>query len=284
MLNQLKELWQKIDKKLKLSTLGTLFLRAQVGYVGPTFAYFALLTVFPMLIAIAIIISITNVSETNIISLIQSVLPRDIEKIVLPILQSVLSSKSTSLLSFSVLLTLWTVSRVIAVFRVSFNRIADVEDRISNLLSRFWSFVWLLIIIAAFGVLMISSNILTIVLQQIPSNQWTSFLQHQTKWLIWLGMWLAMIMMNYLLPTKEGRAPLRFVAIGSLIEVGALNILNIGFTWYANLAVKQYGFYQSMSAIIVLLIWLNLIATILVTGYVLIQWLTVLKQEKVINI
>lgn len=284
MLNQLKELWQKIDKKLKLSTLGTLFLRAQVGYVGPTFAYFALLTVFPMLIAIAIIISITNVSETNIISLIQSVLPRDIEKIVLPILQSVLSSKSTSLLSFSVLFTLWTVSRVIAVFRVSFNRIADVEDRISNLLSRFWSFVWLLIIIAAFGVLMISSNILTIVLQQIPSNQWTSFLQHQTKWLIWLGMWLALIMMNYLLPTKEGRAPLRFVAIGSLIEVGALNILNIGFTWYANLAVKQYGFYQSMSAIIVLLIWLNLIATILVTGYVLIQWLTVLKQEKVINI
>ncbi|MBZ5964556.1 YihY/virulence factor BrkB family protein [Leuconostoc gelidum subsp. gelidum] len=284
MLNQLKEFWQKIDKKLKLSTLGTLFLRAQVGYVGPTFAYFALLTVFPMLIAIAIIISITNVSETNIISLIQSVLPRDIEKIVLPILQSVLSSKSTSLLSFSVLFTLWTVSRVIAVFRVSFNRIADVEDRISNLLSRFWSFVWLLIIIAAFGVLMIGSNVLTIVLQQIPSNQWTSFLQHQTKWLIWLGMWLALIMMNYLLPTKEGRAPLRFVAIGSLIEVGALNILNIGFSWYTNLAVKQYGFYQSMSAIIVLLIWLNLIATILVTGYILIQWLTVLKQEKVINI
>ncbi|MBZ6014228.1 YihY/virulence factor BrkB family protein [Leuconostoc gelidum subsp. gelidum] len=284
MLNQLKKLWQKIDKKLKLSTLGTFFLRAQVGYVGPTFAYFALLTVFPMLIAIAIIISITNVSETNIISLIQSVLPRDIEKIVLPILQSVLSSKSTSLLSFSVLFTLWTVSRVIAVFRVSFNRIADVEDRISNLLSRFWSFVWLLIIIAAFGVLMIGSNVLTIVLQQIPSNQWTSFLQHQTKWLIWLGMWLALIMMNYLLPTKEGRAPLRFVAIGSLIEVGALNILNIGFSWYTNLAVKQYGFYQSMSAIIVLLIWLNLIATILVTGYVLIQWLTVLKQEKVINI
>jgi len=284
MLNQLKEFWQKIDKKLKLSTLGTLFLRAQGGYVGPTFAYFALLTVFPMLIAIAIIISITNVSETNIISLIQSVLPRDIEKIVLPILQSVLSSKSTSLLSFSVLFTLWTVSRVIAVFRVSFNRIADVEDRISNLLSRFWSFVWLLIIIAAFGVLMIGSNVLTIVLQQIPSNQWTSFLQHQTKWLIWLGMWLALIMMNYLLPTKEGRAPLRFVAIGSLIEVGALNILNIGFSWYTNLAVKQYGFYQSMSAIIVLLIWLNLIATILVTGYILIQWLTVLKQEKVINI
>lgn len=284
MLNQLKEFWQKIDKKLKLSTLGTLFLRAQVGYVGPTFAYFALLTVFPMLIAIAIIISITNVSETNIISLIQSVLPRDIEKIVLPILQSVLSSKSTSLLSFSVLFTLWTVSRVIAVFRVSFNRIADVEDRISNLLSRFWSFVWLLIIIAAFGVLMIGSNVLTIVLQQIPSNQWTSFLQHQTKWLIWLGMWLALIMMNYLLPTKEGRAPLKFVAIGSFIEVGALNILNIGFSWYTNLAVKQYGFYQSMSAIIVLLIWLNLIATILVTGYVLIQWLTVLKKEKVINI
>ncbi|WP_294973834.1 YhjD/YihY/BrkB family envelope integrity protein [uncultured Leuconostoc sp.] len=284
MLNQLKQVWQKLDKKLQLATLGTLFLRAQVGYVGPTFAYFALLTVFPMLIATAIIISMTNVSQTNIISLIQNMLPRDIEKIVLPILQSVLSSKSTSLLSFSVLFTLWTVSRVIAVFRISFNRIADVEDRISNLLSRFWSFIWLLIIIAAFGLLMIGSNILIIVLQQIPSNTWTPFLQHQTRWLIWFGMWLALIMMNYLLPTKEGRAPLRFVAIGSLIEVVALNVLNSGFTWYTNLAVKQYNFYQSMSAIIVLLIWLNLIATILVIGYVLIQWLTVLKQVSVSKI
>ncbi|MEX0381231.1 YihY/virulence factor BrkB family protein [Leuconostoc sp. MS02] len=284
MLNKMKQYWQILDKKLKLSTLVTLFSRAQVGYVGPTFAYYALLTVFPMLIAIAIIISITNVSQTNIIAVIQSILPRDIETIVLPILQSVLSSKSTSLLSFSVLFTLWTVSRVISVFRVSFNRIADVEDRISNLLSRFWSFIWLLIIIAAFGVLMIGSNILTIVVQLVPSNQWTSFLQHQTRWLIWLGMWGALIMMNYLLPTKEGRAPLRFVAIGSFIEVAALNLLNVGFTWYTNLAVKQYDFYQSMSAIIVLLIWLNLIATVLVTGYVLIQWLTVLKRAKIISI
>ena len=131
---------------------------------------------------------------------------------------------------------------------------------------------------------MIGSNILIIVLQQIPSNTWTPFLQHQTRWLIWFVMWLALIMMNYLLPTKEGRAPLRFVAIGSLIEVVALNVLNSGFTWYTNLAVKQYNFYQSMSAIIVLLIWLNLIATILVIGYVLIQWLTVLKQVSVSKI
>lgn len=279
MLNQIKQYWHTLDKKFKLSTLMALFSRAQVGYVGPTFAYYALLTVFPVLIAIASIISITNVSQASLIAVIHNTLPQNIEEIVTPILRSVLSSKSTSLLSFSVLFTLWTVSRVIAVFRMSFNRIANVEDRISNLLTRFWSFVWLLIIIAAFGALMVGNNILTIVLQQLPDGEWTSFLQHQTRWFIWLGMWLALIMLNYLLPTKEGRAPILFVAVGSLAEVVALNLLNSGFTLYTNFAVKQYSFYQSMSSIIVLLIWLNLIATILVTGYILIQWLTVLKAE-----
>ncbi|CAM3094786.1 YihY/virulence factor BrkB family protein [Leuconostoc rapi] len=279
MIKQAKQYWQVLDKRFKLSILGDLFKRAQVNYVGPTFAYYVLLTVFPLLISVAIIISITNVSQTDLITAIQSVLPSNIEQIVTPILQSVLSSKSASWLSFSILLTLWTVSRVIAVFRLSFNRIAGVEERISNLLTRVWSFIWLLIIIAVFGVLMVGSNILTIVIQQFPDNHWTFFLEHQSHWLIWLAMWLALTLMNYLLPTKEGRAPFRFVALGSLIEVGMLNLLNIGFTWYTKFGLKQYDFYQSMSSIIVVLIWLNLIATVLVIGYVLIQWMTILKND-----
>lgn len=279
MIEQAKQYYQRLDKRFKLSTLVTLLTRAQVNYVGPTFAYYVLLTVFPMLISVASIISITNVSQTEIMTAIKSVLPSNIAQIITPFLQSVLSSKSASWLSFSILLTLWTVSRVIAVFRLSFNRIAGVEERISNLLTRVWSFIWLLIIIGVFGVLMIGSNVLTLVLQQFPDKHWPFFLAHESHWLIWLAMWLALALMNYLLPTKEGRVAFRVVALGSLIEVLMLNLLNIGFTWYTKYGLKQYNFYQSMSSIIVVLIWLNLIATILVIGYVFIQWLTMLKND-----
>lgn len=279
MINQVKQYWRVLDTRFKLSTLGEMFSRSQVGYVGPTFAYYVILTVFPIVISAGIIISITNVSQTSLITALENVLPSNIETVLLPILKSVLSSQSTSLLSLSVLFTLWTVSRVIAVFRKSFNMISDVDERISDLLTRLWSFIWLLVIIAVFVALMIGSNILTLVIQVLPNNDLTHFLQHQSRWFIWIGMWVALVMLNYFLPTKAGRAPVRFVLVGSIIELIMLNLLNIGFTWYAKIGIRQYDFYQSMSSIIVLLIWLNLIATILVAGFVLIKWITLLQLD-----
>lgn len=280
MLNQVKYYWQKLDNRWQLATLGTLFSRAQINYVGPTFAYYALLTVFPMLMSIAMIVSIANVSQATLMTTLNSMLPQDVAAIVRPIFKSVMASKQVSLLSFSVPFTLWTVSRVIAVFRLSFNRIADTDERISTMLTRFWSFLWLLVILAGFGVLLIGGNVLTLVVNRLPSNQLPLFILHQTRWLIWLGLWLALVMLNYFLPTKSGRAPFKIVMFGSLIELGLLEILNVAFTWYVRFGLKRYDFYQSMSSIIVLLIWLNLIATILVTGYVLIHWLTVLSAQR----
>ena len=280
MLNQVKYYWQKLDNRWQLATLGALFSRAQINYVGPTFAYYALLTVFPMLMSIAMIVSLANVSQAALMTTLNSMLPQDVAAIVRPIFKSVMASKQVSLLSFSVPFTLWTVSRVIAVFRLSFNRIADTDERISTMLTRFWSFLWLLVILAGFGVLLIGGNVLTLVVNRLPSNQLALFILHQTRWLIWLGLWLALIMLNYFLPTKSGRAPFKIVMLGSLIELGLLEILNVAFTWYVRFGLKRYDFYQSMSSIIVLLIWLNLIATILVTGYVLIHWLTVLSAQR----
>ncbi|AQN79599.1 hypothetical protein A9176_04200 [Leuconostoc garlicum] len=280
MLNQVKYYWQKLDNRWQLATLGELFSRAQINYVGPTFAYYALLTVFPMLMSIAMIVSIANVSQATLMTTFNSMLPQDVAAIVRPIFKSVMASKQVSLLSFSVPFTLWTVSRVIAVFRLSFNRIADTDERISTMLTRFWSFLWLLVILAGFGVLLIGGNVLTLVVNRLPSNQLPLFILHQTRWLIWLGLWLALVMLNYFLPTKSGRAPFKIVMLGSLIELGLLEILNVAFTWYVRFGLKRYDFYQSMSSIIVLLIWLNLIATILVTGYVLIHWLTVLSAQR----
>ncbi|WP_195218311.1 YihY/virulence factor BrkB family protein [Leuconostoc lactis] len=280
MLNQVKYYWQKLDNRWQLATLGELFSRAQINYVGPTFAYYALLTVFPMLMSIAMIVSIANMSQAALMTTLNSMLPQDVAAVVRPIFKSVMASKQVSLLSFSVPFTLWTVSRVIAVFRLSFNRIADTDERISTMLTRFWSFLWLLVILAGFGVLLIGGNVLTLVVNRLPSNQLPLFILHQTRWLIWLGLWLALVMLNYFLPTKSGRAPFKIVMFGSLIELGLLEILNVAFTWYVRFGLKRYDFYQSMSSIIVLLIWLNLIATILVTGYVLIHWLTVLSAQR----
>ncbi len=134
--NKIKQTWRVIDARFKLSTLGELFSRSQIGYVGPTFAYYALLTVFPILMGAAMIVSFTSFSTADLLTAMRNMLPKNIENIVIPIMQSVLASKSASLLSFTVIFTIWSISRVIAVFRKSFNAIADVDERFNNMLTR----------------------------------------------------------------------------------------------------------------------------------------------------
>ncbi len=113
-----------------------------------------------------------------------------------------------------------------------------------------------------------------VVLQNFPAWSFADTILAQSQWIVSLGSWLMLVLLNFLLPTKEARTKLRYVLVGSFIEVGLLTLLNKGFTFYAKFALGRYDFYQSISSIIVVLIWLNLIASILVAGYVIIHWLS----------
>ena len=108
MINQVKQYWRVLDTRFKLSTLGEMFSMIPSRICGTYFCLLCILTVFPIVISAGIIISITNVSQTSLITAVENV-PSNIETVLLPILKSVLSSQSTSLLSLSVLFTLWTV-------------------------------------------------------------------------------------------------------------------------------------------------------------------------------
>ena len=83
--------------------------------------------------------------------------------------------------------------------------------------------------------------------------------------------WVMMCVFNAALPAK--RIALKPLIIGSGIEVVLMIILNYSFGWYAQFTVKNVGFYQSLGSLLVLIVYLNLIGTIMVIGQILIAWL-----------
>ncbi|MBU7455031.1 YihY/virulence factor BrkB family protein [Leuconostoc fallax] len=274
MLKKILQFWYRANERYKFDQLKVYWQRSQISYVGPTFAYYVLLTAFPILIGVAMMLSFTNIDNTVLIDNLRNILPPNISKILLPILTSILNNRSVSLFSITIILAIWSISRVIAIFRKAFNAIAGVEEKISSLLTRAFSFIWLLVIILLFGVFLIVGNVSVVVLQNFPAWSFADTILAQSQWIVSLGSWLMLVLLNFLLPTKEARTKLRYVLVGSFIEVGLLTLLNKGFTFYAKFALGRYDFYQSISSIIVVLIWLNLIASILVAGYVIIHWLS----------
>ncbi|CAK8053525.1 YihY/virulence factor BrkB family protein [Eupransor demetentiae] len=257
----------------------TYFNRAQLSVVGPAFAYYTLLTLFPTLIAATVLLSLFQVNGDSVMNNLMQILPASISQIMEPVIQSVFRADNKSYLSFSIIFIIWAISRVIAVLRRTFNEVSGVEERGSSMLTRAWSFLWLVMTLAAFVGLTIVGNVLNVVVHNLYLGPVVDFWARQTHWLIVAGLWLLLMMLNFMLPTREARTKLRYVALGSGFELLLLSGLNKVFAWYAKLQVGRYGFYQSISSIIVFLIWLNLIATILVVGYITINWLASFDKE-----
>lgn len=239
--------------------------------VGPTFAYYVLLTLFPLLIAVVLLISALHVSTTHLTNMMADFLPSSVNDFLSPVLTSVAKTNTQSYWSLSILFIFWSLSRVITVLREAFNRIADVEETGLPILARLWSFLWLLLMVVAFTVMVFAGNILNVYLHEITG---LAFWVTPTRWLLLIGLWLVILWMNYQLPAKNARPPFLASLAGSLFDLALLNGLNKVFALLANFQFGKYGFYQSLTSIIVFLLWLNLVAAILVIGFVIMTWLS----------
>ena len=265
-------------KKLLLTQLQTYLNRANLKMVGPTITYYTLISLVPVLMSVGAIAGLVGINSATLTDFLKAQLPANIVSVLNPIIVSVLQG-SVGILSFSILVTIWGASSVLAVIRKAFNAVHDVPEKISGLLTRVFSFLWLMFLLLAAGIVMGVGALLPTLVKTIPFDlPWLMTLAQQS-WLITLvGLWILLCLFNFALPAK--RLPWRAIMFGSLVEVVLLIILNLGFSWYAQFAVKSAGFYQSLGSLLVLMVYLNLVGTILVIAQILIGWFDELRQAE----
>ena len=260
----------RLTKKFQLMQLQLYVKRGNLKMVGPTITYYALLSLVPILMSVGAVASLVGLDSHDLISLLSQQLPANIMNVLEPIIQSVLKG-GVGILSFSIVTTVWAASSVLAIIRKSFNAIYDVPERVSGLLTRVFSFLWLAAILLSVGLVMVVSAILPAIIAAIPEIEWLEIITKQ-RWLITLvGLWLIICLFNVAMPAK--RLALKPLIIGSGIEVVLMIVLNYSFGWYAQFTVKNVGFYQSLGSLLVLIVYLNLVGTIMVIGQIIIAWL-----------
>ncbi|CAK1224796.1 YihY/virulence factor BrkB family protein [Fructobacillus evanidus] len=270
MKKRLKKIWAYLDRRFRVDALVTYFARAQLTLVGPTFAYYVVLTLIPLLIMFVLTIAALNLKTEHVVLVLAQMLPSSIANFLTPIVNSVAHTNTKSYLSFSLIFIVWTLSQVLAVLRSTFNKIADKEEVGLPILSRLWAFLWLLVMLVSVAAIILIGNVMTLLI-----NHWTGIvIASPTRWLVIIGLWIFLIWVNYRLPVKAARPSFLAAIVGTLIDLSLLMLLNRVFVWFANVQFHRSGVYQSLASIAVFLIWLDLLATILVVGFVLMTWLT----------
>lgn len=272
---------QKTKKALSrwhLPALLSYFKRANISMVGPTIAYYTFLSLVPLVMSIGAVAGVVGVEPSEINRFLASQLPTNVAKVLVPLVASILNG-GVGILSFTIVVTLWSASSILATIRQVFNQVYDVENEENGLVTRIFSFVWMLVLLTAALVIIIASSILPSLVDALPV---TVPLLEKIAQQAWLYAGLALLVLltifNFLLPAVK--QPWQAVLTGSVIEIGLLLAVNSAFGYYAHFALKNVGFYQSLGSLVVLLIYFNLMASVLVLGQVIIAWLGTFKTSQ----
>jgi len=247
------------------------FGQARGSEAAASLAYYTFFSIFPMLlvfIAIGSFFVDSEVVATQLMNLLQGVLP-GAEELIMTNIERVIKLRGA--VTFLALVTLiWSATSMFNVLAKNINRAfpeAVVPDFIKGRMLGFFMLLALgLLMIVAFGVSTLSSLIPAI---NIPVN---GKVLHET--ILWqAGAFLVPIGLNMLMfwaiyqwvPLVKIERKAAFM--GGLVAGVVWELLNNAFTWYLSSGLSRYHLvYGSLTTVVILMFWIYLTATVILVG------------------
>lgn len=232
-------------------------------------SYALLVSFFPFLIFLLTVIGLFPIGDLNILVYLSSVLPKSVYEFVYNIINEILKASSINLLSFSVLITLYTSSRGFRAVIKGLNRAYDESEKRSIIK------VQLLSILFTLGIIFI---ILVSFLLQIFSLQLKFILTKYFKYIktieyfsIFNRYFLLSISLIFLFAFIYKYTPsrkIRWLSVlpGALFSTISWVICSLGFSFYVNNFSNYSKLYGSIAAMFVLLTWLFISSAIILIG------------------
>lgn len=234
-------------------------------------AFFLLLAIFPAAIFALSLLPYLHVPHLQqaILDLLHQVLPAQSANLFEEPVRQVASQKSGGLLTFGLLVTLWSASTGIYAVMEQFNRVYDVKE------SRpFWKARGTAILLMMFFVVMalvaLSLVIFGGVVQSWVASRigWSQPLLVFFATLRWI-IFLAALLLGLALMYRFGpdvRLKFRFVSSGSVVASTLIALGSIGFRLYVSVFANYSATYGSLAAMIILLLWLYVASLALLVG------------------
>lgn len=263
----------KLKKKLQITEFVDVVQErmeeAEITNSSVVVAYYLLLSLFPLLIAIGNVLPYLNADSQTVTIYLQQIIPKEVYSFLSPAINDLLTQSSGSLLSISAIAALWSASQSINALQTAMNRAYGVEKRGNFILVRLVSLFVLILFITA---LMLTAVIFGLgrwlieLLQPILDFpiEWIGTFQ-TLRWPVTL-IALFIIMTLIFLVVPNARVSIRSVLPGAIFSTIGWMLLSQVFEIYTTFFAARVSSYQIIGSFIVLMLWLNLAAIIIIMG------------------
>lgn len=263
----------KIQNNEKLMRLFTIvknrFSDAQIGNNAVIVSYYLLLSLFPLIIAVGNLLPFLNINPNSILPYVKDIIPDEVYTFIGPAIKNLLTQGSGGVLSISAVAALWSASKSINGLQTAMNSAYGVNDRKNFIAVRLVSvIVIVLLLVAMVGVTVILGvgRMILDGLQPILgfSGQIIETFQ-RFKWPLTIIALLAiMIIIYWIVP--NAKVKLMTTWPGAVVATLGWMLLGQLFGLYAQFFAAKVSGYQIIGSFIVLMLWLNMAATIIILG------------------
>ncbi|MDO4911997.1 MAG: YihY/virulence factor BrkB family protein [Lactobacillus sp.] len=259
-----------------LKNFSTALAQGEIIQSAIVIAYYALFSIFPIIIIIGNLIPMLHISASTIEEYLTLLFPSQVEAFLLPIVKSLLTSKSNGYLSFGVLVAIWSFSCLINAIRIGMNRIYGVHGE--ELKQNFLQFLWvrtltvltttaIILLFTLVGVVFIFGQQILGIVKPVLTN--TLFLQIQKvlsfKYhVVMILLIIVIFYFNRVLPNIKIKKPA--IWPGLVTTVAGWWLLSFAFSWYLrnfNIGWQNYGI---IGIFIMFMFWLYMLALIMLIG------------------
>lgn len=236
-----------------------------------TLGFYLTLAVFPAMIFLLNLLPYLPIEnlQQQIVDMMNRVMPGESAKMLTDTVNGIVNEKREGLLSIGALLTIWAASSGIYAIMQQLNITYDVEEG-----RPFWkargTAMLLVLSFGVFTLLALSGILLGDQLKgwlasNLPWNDVFSVLYEVGRWLLVLAAFsLAFSLLYYYGPDVE--QSFRFVTPGSVFAVVLMLAASFAFKLYVENFGNYNATYGSIGAVIVLMLWLNILGLVTLLG------------------
>ncbi|WP_138159492.1 YihY/virulence factor BrkB family protein [Peptoniphilus catoniae] len=249
------------------------FVDHRITEIGASLVYFAILSIFPFLIALLNIINYTNILTSESLEGLISYLPGNIAIIVDSFINEINTYSSSSLLSFSIIMVLFTASNILHKIMKNISLAYGFKDDRGFIKERFLSLIFTLAILIMVIMLMTTQVFGKVIVESLSKyfkiESETRQLIHTLAILITVAYMIITLALLYgLAPNKSARKLISYKTAlpGAIFTTFVSIFVSQIFGNYVNNFANYSITYGSLAGIIILLVWMWLMSIILLLG------------------
>ena len=246
------------------------FLYDDIPSTGAQITFYVILSFFPFLIFLITLLSYTpviNIQES--LAYLSQLLPQNAYKVVSDITGQAVLDRSGTLLSFGMVITLWSASNGVTAMIKGINKSYDQEET-----RPFWKIILVSLTFTLGLAMVIIFSLILIVFGRTLGNLLCYYLGFTDLFLdVWnnlryvaalVTMLLVLVSLYFYIPNHR----LRLIEVipGSIFSTAGWIVTSLAFSYYANNFSNYSKIYGSIGGIIALLVWLYLSSIIILLG------------------